>query len=100
MRLGGVDLATAEPASLRSAVALVFQEAFLFAATVRENLALGWDAGDEDLRWALDAPGPGASSIACPWVSTNRWASGASPCRAASASAWHWPGPCCAAPAC
>jgi ATP-binding cassette, subfamily B, bacterial len=55
VRLGGVDLAAAEPASLRSAVALVFQEAFLFAATVRENLALGWDASDDELRWALDA---------------------------------------------
>jgi ABC-type multidrug transport system fused ATPase/permease subunit len=55
VRLGGVDLSTAEPASLRSAVALVFQEAFLFAATVRENLALGWDATDEELLWALDA---------------------------------------------
>jgi ATP-binding cassette subfamily B protein len=55
VRLGGVDVSTAEPASLRSAVALVFQEAFLFAATVRENLALGWHATDEELRWALDA---------------------------------------------
>jgi ATP-binding cassette, subfamily B, bacterial len=52
--LGGVDLSTADPASLRSAVALVFQEAFLFAATVRENLALGWDATDEELLWALE----------------------------------------------
>jgi ATP-binding cassette, subfamily B, bacterial len=55
VRLGGVDLSTAEPASLRSAVALVFQEAFLFAATVRENLALGWDTSDEELLWALGA---------------------------------------------
>jgi ATP-binding cassette, subfamily B, bacterial len=55
VRIGGVDLADVEPASLRSAVALVFQEAFLFAATVRENLALGWDASDDELRWALDA---------------------------------------------
>jgi ATP-binding cassette, subfamily B, bacterial len=55
VRLGGVDLSTTEPASLRSAVALVFQEAFLFAATVRENLALGWDASDEELLWALEA---------------------------------------------
>jgi ATP-binding cassette subfamily B protein len=55
VRLGGVDLSTAEPASLRGAVALVFQEAFLFAATVRENLTLGWDASDEALFWALDA---------------------------------------------
>jgi ATP-binding cassette, subfamily B, bacterial len=55
VRLAGVDLSRADPASLRSAVALVFQEAFLFAATVRENLALGWDAPDEQLHWALEA---------------------------------------------
>jgi len=55
MRLGGVDMADAEPASLRSAVALAFQEAFVFAATVRENLTLGWDVDDDELRWALDA---------------------------------------------
>jgi ATP-binding cassette, subfamily B, bacterial len=55
VRFGGVDLSRADPASLRSAVALVFQEAFLFAASVRENLALGWDASDEELHWALDA---------------------------------------------
>jgi ABC-type multidrug transport system fused ATPase/permease subunit len=55
VRLAGVDLPRVDPASLRSAVALVFQEAFLFAATVRENLALGWDASDDDLHWALDA---------------------------------------------
>jgi ABC-type multidrug transport system fused ATPase/permease subunit len=55
VRLGGVDLAEAHPASLRSAVALAFQEAFLFAATVRENLALGCDVDDDELLWALDA---------------------------------------------
>ena len=33
----------------------MFQEAFLFAATVRENLALGWDATDDELLWALEA---------------------------------------------
>ena len=55
VRLGTVDLSLADPASLRSAVALVFQEAFLFAGTVRENVALGWDASDDDLHWALDA---------------------------------------------
>ncbi|MGH9228911.1 MAG: ABC transporter ATP-binding protein, partial [Acidimicrobiales bacterium] len=55
VRLGDVELAAAEKASLRSTVALVFQEAFLFASSVRENLALGWPASDDELRWALDA---------------------------------------------
>jgi ABC-type multidrug transport system fused ATPase/permease subunit len=55
VRIGGVDLADAEPASLRSAVALAFQESFVFAATVRDNLALSLDVDDDELRWALDA---------------------------------------------
>ncbi|HZA76397.1 MAG TPA: ABC transporter ATP-binding protein [Acidimicrobiales bacterium] len=55
MRLGGVDMADADPASLRSAVALAFQEAFVFAASVRENLTLGLDVDDDELLWALDA---------------------------------------------
>jgi ATP-binding cassette, subfamily B, bacterial len=53
VRLGGVDLAGAEPASARRSVALAFQEAFLFAATVRENLTLGDDVPDDDIAWAL-----------------------------------------------
>ena len=76
--LGGVDLSTAEPASLRSAVALVFQEAFLFAATVRENLALGWDATDEDCSGRSRPPARGASSSGCRSASTSSSASGAS----------------------
>jgi ABC-type multidrug transport system fused ATPase/permease subunit len=35
-------------------VALAFQEAFLFAAPVRENLTFGDDAGDDEVRWALE----------------------------------------------
>jgi ABC-type multidrug transport system fused ATPase/permease subunit len=54
VRLGGVDIADADPGSLRAGVALAFQEAFLFADTVRENLTLGRDVDDADLRWALD----------------------------------------------
>ncbi len=53
IRLGGVDLADAEPASVRARVALAFQEAFLFAASVRENVTLGEPVADDDLRWAL-----------------------------------------------
>lgn len=53
VRLGGVDLAVADPAGIRRAVALAFQEAFLFAATVRENLTLGDDVPEADLMWAL-----------------------------------------------
>jgi len=35
-------------------VALAFQETFLFADTVRENLTLGEAVPDDDLRWALE----------------------------------------------
>jgi ATP-binding cassette subfamily B protein len=53
IRLGGVDLHGAAPASVRARVALAFQEAFLFAASVRENLTLGEPVGDDELAWAL-----------------------------------------------
>ncbi len=46
VRVGGVDLRDVQPGELRRAVALVFQEAFLFGATVRENVTLGAVAGD------------------------------------------------------
>ncbi|CAN5662963.1 ABC transporter ATP-binding protein [soil metagenome] len=52
IRLGGVDLRALDPAVLRAEVALVFQETFLFADTVRENLAVGVDVSDDDLAWA------------------------------------------------
>ena len=42
--LGGVNLRHVEPASLRRQVSLVFQESFLFANTVAENIALDSDA--------------------------------------------------------
>ena len=51
--LGGVDLRQAEPASLSRDVALVFQETFLFADTLWENVALGFDATNDEVRGAL-----------------------------------------------
>ena len=55
VRVGGVDLAAADPASVRRAVALAFQEPFLFVASMRDNLTFE-DEGmtDEDVAWALD----------------------------------------------
>lgn len=53
IRLGGVALDEADPASVRRRVALAFQEAFLFGTTIRDNLALGDPTGDDDLWWAL-----------------------------------------------
>lgn len=49
VRLGGVDLRAADPGAVRAAVALVFQETFLFADTVRENVTLGEPQSDEEL---------------------------------------------------
>jgi ABC-type multidrug transport system fused ATPase/permease subunit len=40
VRIGGVDLRGADPASLRRAIAIVFQESFLFSTTIGENIAL------------------------------------------------------------
>lgn len=54
VRVGGVPLEQADPASLHRAVALVFQESFLFADTVRENLAMGDDVSDDAIFEALE----------------------------------------------
>jgi ATP-binding cassette subfamily B protein len=47
VQIGGVDLREADPASLRRSVSIVFQESFLFATTVRENIALDSGASEE-----------------------------------------------------
>jgi ATP-binding cassette, subfamily B, bacterial len=48
VRVGGVDLRDADPGSLRRSASIVFQESFLFATTIRENIALdsGAEAGE------------------------------------------------------
>ena len=52
--LDGHDVRDLTLASLRRAVAVAFDDALLFSASVRENLLLGWpDAGDEDLEMAV-----------------------------------------------
>ncbi|HJR26129.1 MAG TPA: ABC transporter ATP-binding protein, partial [Acidimicrobiales bacterium] len=54
VRLGGVPVHEADPQELARATALVFQETFLFADTVRENLSLGEDVDDDRLWEALE----------------------------------------------
>lgn len=54
IQLGGVPLRSVDPHDLRDAVSLVFQETFLFADTVRENLTLGTDVDPRTLGWAMD----------------------------------------------
>ena len=54
IRLGGVALSDADPDEVHRTVSLVFQESFLFADTVRENLAMGAIVTDDEVWAALD----------------------------------------------
>jgi ABC-type multidrug transport system fused ATPase/permease subunit len=51
--LGDIPVPDASIDALRSAVGLVFQESFLFAASVRDNLVLDADLDEAEVRWAL-----------------------------------------------
>jgi ABC-type multidrug transport system fused ATPase/permease subunit len=50
--LGGVNVRHVDPRSLRRAASIVFQESFLFATTVAENIALDSGASHEELERA------------------------------------------------
>ncbi len=52
--LAGTDVAEVDPDELRAAVSIAFQESYLFAAPVGENVTLGRDVPDERVRAALD----------------------------------------------
>ena len=52
--LGGVPIDSLDPNELRSAVSLAFQESYLFASPVRDNVTLGRDVDDERTADALD----------------------------------------------
>ncbi len=54
VRVGGVDLRHVDPERLRERVAIVFQESFLFATSVRENIALETPVTDEEIRRAAE----------------------------------------------
>jgi ABC-type multidrug transport system fused ATPase/permease subunit len=47
--VGGVDVRDADPVALRRAVTIVFQESFLFATTIAENVALDTGATGADV---------------------------------------------------
>jgi len=51
--LDGVDLRDLTADSLAKSVALVLQNAFVFDSSVRDNVTLGEDFSDEEIRWAL-----------------------------------------------
>jgi ATP-binding cassette subfamily B protein len=50
--LGGVDLRHVDAAELRRSAAVVFQESFLFASTIRENIALDLEIPEAEIRRA------------------------------------------------
>jgi ATP-binding cassette subfamily B protein len=52
--VGGANLRHVEPHELRRHAAIVFQESFLFATTVTENIRLDADASVEEIRRAAD----------------------------------------------
>jgi ATP-binding cassette, subfamily B, bacterial len=51
--LGGVDLRHLDAGQLRASTGIVFQESFLFATSVRDNIALDLDVSDEEIRRAV-----------------------------------------------
>ena len=53
VRLDGAELRTLTADALTADVALVLQQAFVFDATVRENVTLGEDIDEATVRWAL-----------------------------------------------
>jgi len=54
VEIGGVDLREVDVASLRSSVAVVFQESFLFAESVRSNIALDSGATHDEVVHAAE----------------------------------------------
>ena len=54
VRVGGVPIAGLDPDELRAAVSLAFQESYLFAAPVRDNITLGRAVDDRRTDDALD----------------------------------------------
>ncbi len=52
--LGGVGVSALDPAELRQAVSLVFQESYLFAEPVADNVLMGRDVPDGTLDRVLD----------------------------------------------
>ena len=92
--VGGVDVTSIPLRALRSLIGYAPQEAFLFSATIAENIAFGAAADPRDdramIERAAQAAGSRATSPPFTTVTTPWSASAASPCRAASASAWRW----------
>ena len=79
VRIDGVDVRDVTLESLRRQIGVVFEESFLFSATIRANIAYGRpEATDEQVRAAARAAGADQrSSRRWPTASTRWWGSGA-----------------------
>ena len=53
IRLGGVDTDELDPDELRSAISVAFQESYLFARSIADNIALGRRVSEEETERAL-----------------------------------------------
>ena len=95
--VGGVDVRDADPVALRRDVSIVFQESFLFATTVRENIALEAESSEaEVVRLGDDRLGRSLHPRAAARLRHRGRRARPHAQRAASASAWRsrgpWPG--------
>lgn len=54
IRVGGVPIDRVDPDELRTATSLAFQESFLFAAPIDDNVAMGREVGDDGVQHALE----------------------------------------------
>ena len=96
--LDGTDVRDVGLQSLRSAVAVVSDDPFLFSASVAENIAYARAAGPQSpsrrSKTPRDAPKPTSSSPGCPRAMKPRSASADCPCLVGSDSAWRSRAPC------
>ena len=74
IRLDGIDVSTRSLESLRAQMGVVFQDSFLFNATIRENIAMGKPWAPRKPRFSLQPRRPKStrSSQRCP-EGTTRW---------------------------
>ena len=97
--IDGRDLRTLAQESYRKLFGVVSQEALLFNATIRDNIAYGRDGLTEAESSARRAsPTPTTSSRSSRRATTRSWATAASGSPAASASAWRSRAPSRASP--
>ena len=54
IRVGGVSISEVDPDELRTAVSLAFQESFLFASSIADNVSMGRELHADELHDALD----------------------------------------------